>query len=123
MGKKKKKKSGNPAVAYAVPVTPPQDHLPKKDSGPVTVEVRGVEWLIDAEALDDVELFDMIERFGARKDTATALQLMPRILSAVLGEEQKAKAFDLIRDEVTGRVTFENADIFISELFGALNPN
>lgn len=98
----------------------PQDHKGKAGSGPdtITATVRGVDFTVPRDALDDFELLDDLNALDQRGD-ATRL---PSILRRLLGDQWRA-AMDLLRDERTGRISIESGGQFVSELMEELNPN
>lgn len=103
-----------------MPVKKPQDHLPKKDADEArTVEVRGVTYTIDEDALDDWELLEAIALIDSGSD-AGALQA-PRVLKAFLGATQYATVLESLR--VNGRVSIEAGAEFLGDLIEALDPN
>ena len=126
MGKGKKEKSGNPAVRY---YTPPatvslQDHQKTKSgknmkNGRVQVEVRGQTWVIEPGAIDDVEMFEMLDTFGE----VGSMAMVPKMLTQILGVEQKQIAYEMLRDPATKRVSFDSVNEFMKELFNEINPN
>ena len=98
----------------------PQDHKAKATPAPevLTATVRGVEWSVPADALDDFELLDDLNALDQKGD-ATRL---PAVLRRLLGDQWR-DAMDVLRDEGTGRVSVEAGAEFVMELMGALNPN
>lgn len=106
----------------AVPpdVAAPQDHLPKKDKtgGDRTVTVRGQQWTIPADALNDFELLDDLSQVDVNGDVSR----LPSLLRRLLGDQFRA-AMNTCRDENTGRVTVESGADFTREVMEALNPN
>lgn len=122
----KKKHSTRPRTAAPLAAVPdgvrqPADHKPAAERQPVTVEVDGLALTIDGTALDDVELFDLLDRFGT--DDADALRLIPKIIRGLFGDAQFAQVMEHLRDADTRRVSFERASLFLGEALGALNPN
>ena len=128
MSKKKKKTTVHPMpnlpAGAPAQIAMPQDHQ-QPSSGPqnMRIEVRNISLVIDGSAMDDVELFDMIERFGAAGTEAEGLRLVPKLLRGLVGDEQFPQIMDLIRSPETGRVTFDAANQLIVEIMQELNPN
>lgn len=77
-------------------VKQPQDRKPKT-VGQVEVEFEGQTYVIEEEALDDVELLDLL--MAADEDPRAALAAAQRIV----GTEQWSRMVDSIRTE-TGRI-------------------
>lgn len=71
---------------------------------------NGFEFEVDPAALDNMEL---IEALSAMESNPVA---MPRVLDLFLGQEQKKKLYDFVRDDAgrvsTMRVAAELAEIF-----------
>ncbi|MDR2930665.1 MAG: hypothetical protein LBV06_07175 [Propionibacteriaceae bacterium] len=113
-------------VVQPAPVQPvnhvlrPQDHQHPAGDGPTRIRVHGLDLTVDGAALDDVELFDMLNEFGS--DTATSMMLVPRMIRALFGT-QTSQVMDQLRDPDTQRVTFESASEFLAEAMVALDPN
>lgn len=96
----------------------PADHKAKAETGPDrTIKVRGVEFTVAADALDDFELLDDLSVMQEEEDGTR----LPLILRRLLGDQRK-KAMDAIRGE-SGRVSVEDAAEFVGELLGELDPN
>ena len=98
----------------------PQDRKPKDEPKPetLTAYVRGREWSVPADALDDFELLDDLNALEQKGD-ATRL---PAVLRRLLGEQWR-DAMDVMRNTETGRVSVEAGSEFVMDLMGALNPN
>ena len=106
----------------------PQDHKKKADGdatpkvterdGGWDVRYRGVDFRVEAAALNDFELMDTI----AAVEDGQAHHL-PGLLRGLIGEDGYKAALGLLRDEETGRVSLEQGAEFVWTLFGALNPN
>ena len=98
----------------------PQDHKAKATPAPETVSatVRGVEWTVPADALDDFELLDDLNALDQKNDVTR----MPSVLRRLLGDQWR-EAMELLRDKDSGRVSVESGAEFVFELMGALNPN
>lgn len=98
----------------------PQDHKPKAEPKPetLTAYVRGREWSVPSDALDDFELLDDLNALEQKGD-ATRL---PAVLRRLLGEQWR-DAMDVMRNTETGRVSIEAGSEFVMDLMGALNPN
>lgn len=96
-------------------VKKPRDHKAKSaipEPAQITVEVRGVGWMIDAAALDD---WDLIEELN----DATGASL-PSAMRRLLGAEQNEKARELVRDPTTGRVPATAMSTLLGEIFSAV---
>ena len=98
----------------------PQDRKPKDEPKPetLTAYVRGREWSVPADALDDFELLDDLNALEQKGD-ATRL---PAVLRRLLGEQWR-DAMDVMRNTETGRVSIEAGSEFVMDVMGALNPN
>src|SRR5699024_336936 len=98
----------------------PADRKAKKDEvqTALTATVRGRDWQIPAEAVDDFELLDAFAQLRQTDDVS----LVPFILRRLL-DEQWRDAMNLLRNKNTGRVSLEDGMEFTQELMGALNPN
>ena len=98
----------------------PQDHKAKATPTPeaLTATVRGVEWTVPADALDDFELLDDLNALEQKNDVTR----LPAVLRRLLGDQWR-DAMEAMRDEGTGRVSVEDGAEFVMELMGALNPN
>lgn len=99
----------------------PQDHLPKKPAvkeveGGKRVTLRGVTVTVLNEALDDWELLEEIDRLESGQ-----VQKMPSLLRRLVGDDYQL-VMDTLRGK-SGRVTVGDAAEFLTDLFGALNPN
>ena len=116
------KKKSRTAVTLAIPegAKAPQDRKPKAESKPETLtgHVRGRDWTVLTEALDDFELLDDLNALEQKGD-ATRL---PAVLRRLLGEQWR-DAMDAMRNTETGRVSVEAGSEFVMDLMGALNPN
>lgn len=99
----------------------PQDRKPKAETGDSRhITVRGAEFTVPHDALDDFELLDDLTMLQDKEDGTR----LPSILRRIVGtDEQHKKALDLIRDPDTGRVTTGAAGDFIGEFIEALDPN
>lgn len=106
----------------AVPdgVKQPTDRKPKDEPKPetLTAHVRGRDWTVPADALDDFELLDDLNALEQRGDVTR----LPSVLRRLLGDQWR-DAMEALRDESTGRVTVEAGSEFVMALMGALNPN
>ena len=111
----------------------PQDHLPPTtDDAPSpdrVVTVRGHEWVIPAEALEDFELLDDLDRLGTNRDGTRLPAILRRLLpplpspdGALLPIDQWRAAMDVLRSP-NGRVLPADGEKFIAELLEELNPN
>lgn len=126
MGKSTAKKAAAPRAEKVVEgvvipdgVKVPEDHKAKQQSGVRTVEVRGQQWEIQEDVLDDFELLDDLNALDQRDDATR----MPSVLRRLLGDAQWKRAMDLLRDPDTKRVGMQDGGEFVMELMGALNPN
>lgn len=102
----------------------PQDHKPKAaevEKAARVLEIRGVSYTLDEDALDDFELLGDLRSLDSG-GTEAALS-MPRILKAFLGADQYRTALDSIRDKDTGRVGIEAGAGFVGDLLKAISPN
>lgn len=98
----------------------PQDRKPKQADLPetMTATVRGTEWTVSVDALDDFELVDAFLQLQEGEDVTR----LPFILRRLLGDQWK-QAMDTLRSEDTGRVSIEDGAKFAGELMEALSPN
>lgn len=118
-----KSKAKNSAIEGKVlpdGVKVPQDRKPKGESRPqtLTAHVRGREWSVPADALDDFELLDDLNALEQRGDVTR----LPSVLRRLLGDQWR-DAMEALRDESTGRVTVEAGSELVMDVMGALNPN
>lgn len=99
----------------------PEDRKPKAEKVETpqerTITVRGTEFTIAADALDDFELLDDLH--GLDNEDPTKL---PSVLRRLLGDQFKT-ALDLARDKTTGRVSVEAGADVVREVMEALDPN
>lgn len=73
---------------------------------------NGFKFDIDDAVLDDMELIDdMAEAQGDNPLKISA------VMNKVLGEEQKGRLYDHVRDEATGRVPVEKVSACLAEIF------
>ena len=111
---------GSIKVVESAPKAParrkPADHLPKKDAAR-TVTVRGAQFDVPADALDDFELLDDLSELENGQ-----AQRLPGVLKRLIGPDQFRKAMDLLRGE-SGRVSTEDGAKFVSEILEAVAPN
>ncbi len=114
-------------------VKQPQDHLPpaaEPEPAPDrVVTVRGLTWVVPAEALDDFELLDDLDRLGTNRDGTRLPAILRRLLpdlpdpaGGILPVSQWRAAMDVLRG-ANGRVTTEAGELFVADLMAALNPN
>lgn len=75
----------------------------------------GFEYTVDPEILDDMEFIEMAAEAG---DNGLKL---PKLVSYVLGDEQKAKLYDHVREN--GRVKASKIDVEMTEIFDAINAH
>ena len=111
------------AKKTAVPagVKKPTDHQAKAEDAPAELRctLRGREWVVPADALDDFELLDDFNALEQHQNAAR----FPSILRRLLGNDQMRDAMDALRDETTGRVSIEAGADFVAELMQELNPS
>jgi len=97
----------------------PEDRKPKAETGgDKKITVRGAEFTVPADALDDFELLDDLTMLQEEEDGTR----LPFILRRLVGDQRK-RALDLVRDPDTGRVTNQAAAEFIGEFIQELDPN
>ena len=98
----------------------PEDRKPKAEPKPetLTATIKGRDWSVPADALDDFELLDDLNALEQKGDVTR----LPSVLRRLLGDQWR-DAMDAMRDESTGRVTVEAGSEFVMSLMGALNPN
>jgi hypothetical protein len=116
-----KKTAAKKTTTAARATKAPKDHQAKAEpvKDYVVVTVRGEEWKVGKEVLDDFELLDDLNALDQRDDATR----MPSVLRRFLGDEQWTKAMNLLRDKETGRVKIETGSEFVWDLVAALNPN
>lgn len=111
------------AKKTAVPagVKKPTDHQTKAEDAPAELRctLRGREWVIPADALDDFELLDDINALEQHQNAAR----FPSILRRLLGDDQMRDAMNALRDEKTGRVSIDAGSDFVTDLMLELNPS
>ncbi|MCL2463977.1 MAG: hypothetical protein FWF28_02755 [Micrococcales bacterium] len=93
----------------------PADHKTKKPTNEVdsiTVTLRGHDWTIEADALNDWEVFEGLS-------DPTGMHMAP-VVRTLLGDQQYQAAKDLVRNPETGQVPATEMSNFIGELFEAL---
>lgn len=103
----------------------PQDHKPK-NTGPKVEPVeggrkivhRGIKFTILDEAMDDFELLEDLHAAETGDNTR-----LPSLLRRLAGDDGYRAIMNGLRDKKTGRVSVETGAEFVSEVFGALNPN
>lgn len=82
------------------------------EGGSITATVRGVDWTIEATALDDWDLLEELnDPTGASLPSATR---------RLLGEAQNKVAKDLVRDPKTRRVPATAMSELVGEIFTAV---
>lgn len=98
----------------------PADRKPKAEDPPEerVINLRGKEWHIPQEALDDFELLDDINALDQKQDATRFPSLIRRILPG-----QWDAVMDVLRDENTGRVSIDAGSQFVGDLIAELNPN
>lgn len=94
----------------------PADRKPKADAD-FRVKYRNRAFTIEREALDDIELLEDLSLADAGN-----VQVLPALLTRLLGAEQRKKAYDLLRNKDTGRVSTSEATEFVAELFKQIDP-
>ena len=70
----------------------------------------GFEFTIDAKSLDNMELIDAIA------ELETNQLALPKVLTLLLGKDQKARLYDHVRDE-SGRVSVEKIGAELADIF------
>lgn len=97
----------------------PADHKPKaeKQSEVLTTTVRGVEFSIPLELIDDFEFLGDIASIEDGDVTRLAA-----VGKRLLGD-QYSKLLDLARDPATGRVSITAGGQIITEVLDGLNPS
>lgn len=110
-----------PRAATKPAAKKPADRKPKviKQAGIMSANVRGKQWKIKEEVLNDWEIMEMIGIIEHENNPAP----MPIVLRALLGEEQYSQAKELIRDKKTGKITVEEGSKFLGEIFETFAPN
>lgn len=79
---------------------------------------NGFKFAVDTDVLDDMELVDdMAEAQGDNP-----LKIVS-VLNKILGEDQKARLYDHVRDEKTGRVPSEAVSNALAELMDKLGDD
>lgn len=117
-----------PAKKQPIPdgVKQPTDHESKSDTRApefLVANVRGANWHVPIEALDDFELVDDLNRIDDGGDATRMPAVLRRLLPDVDDVSQWRAAMDAIRDKDTGRVSVKDGAAFVGELLEALNPN
>lgn len=101
----------------------PQDRKPKAPTVKVVnggrdVTIRDITVFVDDDALNDYELLE---------DAASGeVSRVASVIVRLLGQETTDRVKNVLRDPKTGRVAAQGPGSmteFISDLFGALNPN
>lgn len=80
------------------------------------VVIRGIQVTVADEALDDFELLDDLSQLEENKAAR-----LPSVARRLFGEGYR-KILDELRGP-NGRVSINDANTFIGDVFGALNPN
>lgn len=81
------------------------------------IEVKtksGFEAVIDPAALDDMELLEDMARMDAGEEWLAA-----RVVTRLLGAEQKRKLYEFCRNPETGRVSVTKVSEVLMELFSS----
>jgi hypothetical protein len=81
------------------------------------IKVGKFSFVIDADALDDLELLDMIEEFDAGN-----VLVFPKLLKHICGSDYAA-VMNEMRDKATGRVTISAGREFFVRVMDELSPN
>jgi len=110
---------GDPQTTYPAPPPVAVPAAFNQTAGPVQVVVNGLSLTVDPSALDDVEMFDMLNEFTGGTGQ---LALIPAIIRGLFGDQYKL-VMDAIRSPETHRVSFEAASKFIADTMAAINPN
>lgn len=74
----------------------------------------GLEVIIDPAALDDMELLEDMSRMDAGEEWLAA-----RVVTRLLGAEQKRKLYEFCRNPETGRVSVTKVSEVLMELFSS----
>jgi len=74
----------------------------------------GFEAVIDPAALDDMELLEDMSRMDAGEEWLAA-----RVVTRLLGAEQKRKLYEFCRNPETGRVSVTKVSEVLMELFSS----
>lgn len=80
------------------------------------VTASGFNYEIDPDVVRDMEIIELIA------ETAEDGSKMPRMLTAMLGKDQKTALYDHVRND-KGRVLFEDVNREMEEILGALAKN
>lgn len=100
----------------------PQDHKLPKDA-PRHVSVRGVEFDVDPDAFDDLDLIeDMYAIQNSMDDPNGVFKIVP-LMRKLLGEDTYRRVKDALRDPDTGRVGMEAVAEFLSDVMEQASPN
>ena len=113
-------------------VAQPQDHKPKAADAPkpkvvrseegFAVSHRGIDVVIDNDALND---FELLRDLGKLQDPSVPapqkLAAVPAVFGRLLGSQEQ-HVLDGLRDKQSGRVRLEVASSWLFEVFKALNP-
>ena len=88
----------------------------KPASSVKTVTVNNIDFQIDVEAFDDVDLLYRLKDVQESEDIFAALD----VIDTVLGAEQRSKLVDSLRDSKTGKARATDLAAAIQELLEAI---
>lgn len=94
----------------------PQDRKPKANAD-YRLKYRNRVFTVDRDALDDIELLEDLQLADQGRP-----EVLPGLLTRLLGVEQRKKAYDLLRDKETGRVRTTEVTEFVADLFKQIDP-
>lgn len=94
----------------------PQDRKVKA-SDDYRVKYRNRVFVIEKDALDDIELLEDLN--AADKGN---VQVLPSMLLRLIGKEQRDKAYELLRNKETGRVKSSEVSQFVADIFSQIDP-
>jgi len=92
----------------------------KKEAREVTTE-SGFKCVVDEAALDDFELFEALADMDNREDGMAMLSAFKKVLSSLLGEEQKDRLYDHIKAGNGGRVRASALKTELLQIFTGLS--
>ena len=116
-------------------VKQPTDHRSKatesEATGVLSAKVRGHEFSVPAEALDDLELIDELNQLSNDGNALAIPSLLRRLLPDLPADEKADRpavsqwsiAMNLARDPESKRVTVQAGEALLGELMEALDPN
>lgn len=86
------------------------------------VTSSGFEFEVDENVLDDMRLVDMLsDLMDDETPEFKKVIILPKLLSFILGAEQKAALYKKIADENGGRVPVEAVSAMLGEILSAQN--